>query len=54
MKFIKNYKTSIPAILGLVAVILYWTGFINTEQLTTGMAVLTGLGLLGAKDADTK
>lgn len=50
-KSLINYKTSIPAILGLVAVGLYWFKLIDSEQLTTGVTLLTAAGLIGAKDA---
>lgn len=46
-----NYKTSIPALLGVLAVGLYWFKLIDTEQLTTGVTLLTAAGLFGAKDA---
>lgn len=46
-----NYKTSIPAALALIAVGLYWTNLITQEQFTTGVALLTVVGLIGAKDA---
>ncbi len=46
-----NYKTSIPAVLGLVAVGLYWSNVITQEQFMTGIALLTTVGLIGAKDA---
>lgn len=51
-KYIKNYKTSIPGLLAFVAVGLMWKGYITAEQLTIGIATLSGLGLLGAKDAN--
>lgn len=51
---LKNYKTTIPAVLGIVSVAVYWAGYITTEQFTTGIALLTTVGLLGAKDYDTK
>lgn len=50
-KSLINYKTSIPAILGLVAVGLYWSNVITQEQFLTGIALLTTVGLIGAKDA---
>ena len=50
-KSLINYKTSIPAILGLVAVGLYWSNIITQEQFMTGIALLTTVGLIGAKDA---
>jgi len=50
-KSLINYKTSIPAILGLVAVGLYWSNVITQEQFMTGIALLTTVGLIGAKDA---
>lgn len=46
-----NYKTSVPAILALIAVGLYWSNIITQEQFTTGIALLTVVGLIGAKDA---
>lgn len=52
MHYLKNYKTSIPAIMALIAVGLYWKGYITTEQLTVGVGVLTSVGLFGAKDAN--
>jgi len=53
-KIFTNYKTTIPALLGLVAVTVYWMGYITTEQFSVGIALLTSLGLLGAKDLTTK
>jgi hypothetical protein len=46
-----NYKTTVPALLAVVAVGLYWFKVIDVEQLTTGVTLLTTLGLIGAKDA---
>ena len=45
-----NFKTSVPAILGLVCVGLYFTNYIDDKQLAVGVATLVSLGLLGAKD----
>lgn len=45
-----NFKTSIPALLGLVCVGLYFTNYIDEKQLSIGVATLVSLGLLGAKD----
>lgn len=53
-KFIKNYKTSLPALGVVVCVILYWSNVITGEQFTIGTAALTSAGLLGAKDMDVK
>ena len=53
-KFLKNYKTTLPAIALVGCVIIYWCNVITTEQFITGTAALTGLGLLGAKDLDVK
>jgi len=50
-KSLINYKTSIPAFLVVVAVGLYWFKLIDSEQLTTGVTLLTAAGLIGAKDA---
>lgn len=47
---IKNFKTTIPAILGLVCVGLYLGKVIDATQLTTAIGVLGSIGLLGAKD----
>jgi hypothetical protein len=47
---IKNYKTTIPAIIGLTCVGLYLGKVIDGTQLTTAIGVLTSIGLLGAKD----
>ena len=46
-----NYKTTIPALLAIIAVGLYWFDVITQEQLTTGVTLFTTLGLIGAKDA---
>lgn len=45
-----NFKTSIPAILGLVCVGLYFADVIDDKQLGLGISTLLSLGLLGAKD----
>lgn len=45
-----NYKTSIPALLGLVCVGLYFGDLITEKQLTVGVTTLLSLGVLGAKD----
>lgn len=47
---LKNYKTSIPALLGIVAIGMYFFDYINSEQLTIGIGALGSLGLLAAKD----
>lgn len=52
MKILKNYKTTLPALCVVIAVGVYWLGYLTTEQLVTGVSVLTGLGLLGSKDYD--
>jgi len=49
----KNYKTSIPALLGVVLIGLYVWGKIDSEQLTIGIGALGSLGLLAAKDHTT-
>lgn len=48
---LSNYKTSIPAALVIFAIGLYWMGKITQEQLSTGIAILVSVGLIGAKDA---
>ena len=53
-KYFYNYKTSIPAAIMLVAIILYWTAKISTEQFLTGIAALTAAGLIGARDVSNK
>ena len=53
-KYFKNYKTTLPAVLLVGCVIIYWCNIITTEQFQMGMAALTSLGLLGAKDLDVK
>lgn len=45
-----NYKTSLPALLALACVGLYFFDAIDKEQLTVGVSTLVALGLLGAKD----
>lgn len=52
MHYLKNYKTSVPAILGLIAVGLNYAGIITIEQLTVGVSVLVSVGLIGAKDSE--
>lgn len=49
-KILSNYKTTIPAVLILLSVALYWTGYISKEQLETGIALFASLGFFGAKD----
>ncbi len=45
-----NYKTSLPAFLGLVCVGLYFFDVIDKDQLTVGIGAFVSIGLLGAKD----
>lgn len=47
---LRNYKTTIPALLILAAVGLYWAEYINKDQLETGVTLLVSVGLLGARD----
>lgn len=47
---LKNFKTSIPAIIILIAVVLYWAGVIDAEKFSLGVAAFSSLGLLGARD----
>ena len=49
---LKNYKTSIAALLTLVCIVLNFANVITTEQLVIGTGLLTSIGLVVAKDAD--
>lgn len=51
---IKNYKTTLPAVLALLAVGLHWSGLIDQQQMVSGIAVLTAAGLMAAKDHDVR
>lgn len=51
-QILKNYKTTIPGILSIVAVGLYWVGYITTEQFISGTAILVSAGLIGSKHID--
>jgi hypothetical protein len=51
---IKNYKTTVPAVIALLAVGLHWGGFINQDQLIAGATILSAVGLLGSKDFDKR
>lgn len=53
-KILKNYKTTFPAILSVVAVGLFWFDVIDQKQLTVGMAILLSAIGVGAKDHDKK
>lgn len=50
LSVLTNYKTSLPALLGLGVVGLYLANVIDEHQLTVGVGTLVSLGLLGAKD----
>jgi hypothetical protein len=54
MEILKNYKTTIAAILTLISVILYWCRIIDTEKFITGTALLISSGLILSKDYDNK
>lgn len=45
-----NYKTSLPALLALTCIGLYFAKVIDKDHMETGVATLVALGLLGAKD----
>jgi hypothetical protein len=53
-KIFNNYKTTIPGLLGIISVGIYWMGYITTEQFTSGIGFLFSVGLLGARDYDKK
>ncbi len=53
-KIFTNYKTSIPAAITCVLVVLRFTNLIDSTQLAEGTALLVAAGLLGAKDYDNK
>lgn len=54
MRILENYKTSVPAFLVLACVGLRFANIIDSTQLAEGVALLTGVGLLGSKDFDKK
>ena len=49
-KYLKNYKTTIPAILILIALVGHLLGYVTTEQITTVTSGLVFFIGLGAKD----
>jgi hypothetical protein len=49
-----NYKTTTPAFLIVIALLLNWNGSIDNEQLKYTVYVLSAAGLLGSKDIKIK
>lgn len=48
---LKNYKTSIQAVLILGAIALNWFKVIDIEQLAAAIGAFSALGLFGAEDS---
>ena len=49
-QILTNYKTSTPAFLIVVAMILNWFNLIDKEQLEISVYVLSAAGLMGSRD----
>ena len=47
-----NYKTTTPALCAIAIIVVYYLGYITTEQVTISVTLLTSVGLLGSKDHD--
>lgn len=53
-KYLKQYKTTIPGILQIVILLLHIIGLVDAEKMIMANTVLTGAGLLGAKDTNAE
>ena len=51
---IKNYKTTVQALLIFGAVAAMLLSYISIEQMGAAIGVFTGLGFLASKDNDVK
>ena len=51
---IKNYKTTVQALLIFACVGAMLMSYISVEQMSAAIGVFTGLGLLASKDNDVK
>ncbi len=49
---VKNYKTTIMAILLGIVIVSYSLGVIGTEELTVASSIIAGAGFMVSKDGD--
>jgi len=53
-KYFKNYKTSVPGLLILLALGGYLLGYIDKEKLEVAIGIFASLGFIGARDVSNE